>query len=174
MYRKLIVLFSALAVAFSISACGNSSSSQPTTTPVQPTTVPTETTEAVNVETETTAPGFTPVTLVDDENCTVTVTGIDPDNIFGYTLNVFLENKTDLELMYTLDSVSVNGYMCDPFWASTIASGKKSNEKITFMESDFEDNGITEVTDITFTLRIYDNNDWAAENLIEQTFTLNP
>ena len=132
-------------------------------------------TEIVEVVEETIPePTFTEHILVDDENCTVKITGIDTDNMWGYTLKVFLENKTELELMYSLDGVSVNGFMCDPFWASTVTANMKSNEEISFSEESFAQNGIDVPTEITFTLRIYDNNDWDAENLLEQEYTVYP
>ena len=92
----------------------------------------------------------------------------------GYGVKVFLENKTDKELMFSVDQVSVNGYMCDPLWATTVAAGKKANEQITFFKSDLEENNITKVEEITFTLNVYDNNDWTAEHLVTETFTIKP
>ena len=123
---------------------------------------------------EVTEPVFAEQILVDDDNCTVKITGIDADNLWGYTLKVFLENKTELELMYTVDCVSVNGFMCDPFWASTVTANMKSNEEISFSEETFERNSIETPTEITFTLRIYDNNNWEADYLVEQEFTIYP
>lgn len=170
MHKKIYAFIAACTLSLSAVGCGNSSTpaTQATTEATQPTTV------ATTAPTETTAPQFETITLVDDENCTMTITGINPDGFLGYTLKVFLENKTDKELMFSLDEVSVNGYMCDPFWASTVSAGKKANEEISFLESDFETNGITEVTDITFTLNVYDSNDWTADNFVSQTFTVNP
>ena len=117
---------------------------------------------------------FQETVFVDDENCTFTIKSIDPDGDWGYTLNAFLENKTDLNLMFSLDAVSVNGFMCDPFWASQVSAGMKANEEISFYESSLEDLGITDVTEITFTLCVYDYDDFAAEPLVEETFTIYP
>ena len=112
--------------------------------------------------------------LVDDENITVKITGTQEDSLWGYTVKIYLENNTDKELMFSVDDVSVNGFMCDPFWASTVAAGKKANEKITFSEAAFKENGIEAVEDISFTLHVYDSNDLAADSLLKKTFTVNP
>lgn len=112
--------------------------------------------------------------LYDDENCTVIVTGFDPENIWGYTVNVYLENKTDKDLMFSIGGAAVNGFMCDPFWAETVAAGKRSNTAISWMTQDFEENGITEVESLTLPFRVYDADDWAAEDLVNETFTVNP
>ena len=112
--------------------------------------------------------------LVEDENITVKVTGTQEDSLWGYTVKVYLENNTDKELMFSVDDVSVNGFMCDPFWASTVSAGKKANEKITFSEAAFAENGIEAVEEITFTLHVYDSNDLSADSLLKKTFTVNP
>lgn len=174
MMEKLIVILAALALI--VSAGCAATPAETTTKPVPqttaPTTVPTTTVPETTVP-ETTAPAVE-VTLVDDENCTVIIKGYDEDALLGYGVNVFLENKTDKELMFSVSEVSVNGYMCDPFWATTVSAGKKANEQITFFKSDLEANGIDDVEEITFTLNIYDNADWLAEYLVKESFTVTP
>ena len=82
--------------------------------------------------------------IVDDENCTFTITKAEDDKIWGFTLKVFCENKTeDKTLMFAIGNASVNGYMVDPAWAEEVAPGKKSNGEVTFSSSAFEDIGIT-------------------------------
>lgn len=112
--------------------------------------------------------------LFDDANCTMIVTGFDPENTWGYTVNVYLENKTDKTLMFSIDGAAVNGFMCDPYWAVTVAPGKRSNTDISWMASDFEENGITAVDTLTLPIRVYDSNDWLAQALIDETFTVKP
>jgi len=175
-FSKILSLIAVAALVFTMTACSSTGSDVETgTDPIATTTTPIQTTvPATTTQPETTAPKFEEITLVDNENCTVIIKNVDPDNLFGYTLNVYLENKSDLELMFSVDKVSVNGFMCDPLWASTVSAGKKANQQISFLKSDFETNGITEVTDISFTLNVYDNNNWLADHLVEETFTINP
>ncbi len=175
-FRKTLSIIAVMALVLTMAACSSAGSDAETgTDPITTTTAPVQTTvPAATTQPETTAPQFSEITLVDDEKCTVIIKGVDANNIFGYTLNVYLENKTDKELMFSVDDVSVNGFMCDPFWASTVSAGKKANEQISFSESDFETNGIKEVSEISFTLNVYDNADWTADYLVEETFTVNP
>ena len=171
MMIKILSFFTALGLVCSLAACVSESSGEETgTDPIQTTDPTTAVTQPEEQPTE----GFDELVLVDNEHVTVKITGVNPNGLFGYTIQVFLENKTDLQLMYSADNVSVNGYMCDPFWATMVDAGKKSNEQISFMESDFELNGIVDVTDVTFTLVVYDSNDLMADNLVEETFTVNP
>ena len=111
--------------------------------------------------------------MVDNETCTFKITGIDPDDLFGYTVSVYPENKTDLELKFSLRNVSVNGFMCDPFWAESVTAGMKSNTEFSFYTSDFDLCGITDVTDIELTVDVYDNNDWMADYLVDETVKVN-
>lgn len=117
---------------------------------------------------------FEETVLVDDENCTFKITSINPNDEWGYTLKVLLENKTDADLMFSIDNVSVNGYMCDPFWAAEVTAGMKSNESIIFYSEDFAANGIVDPTEIEFTLSVYDYENWDEPNLVEDIFTIYP
>lgn len=133
----------------------------------------TDTHQATTATTES-APDFQEITLVDNDHLTMKITGVDTDSIWGYTLKIYLENKTDLKLMFSMDDVSVNGFMCDPYWAETVAPGMKSNTTISWFESVFQENGIKTVEEIRFTLRVYDNTDWMADDILNQKFTVNP
>ncbi|MBR4743213.1 MAG: hypothetical protein IK082_03350 [Oscillospiraceae bacterium] len=113
--------------------------------------------------------------IVDDENCTFKIVKAEDDALWGFTLKAFCENKTaDKTLMFSIDDVSVNGYMSDPVWATEVAAGKKSNDEITFLTSSFETIGITTADEITFTLNVYDYDDWMADYLVSDTFTIYP
>jgi hypothetical protein len=128
--------------------------------------------EAVQPFTRTPVEGET--VLFDNESCTMIVTGYDPDSEWGYSMNAYLENKTDKTLMFSIQDAAVNGFMCDPFWAESVAPGKRSNTVISWLSSDFEENGIVQVESIVLPIRVYDNEDYLAENLIDESFTLNP
>lgn len=172
MIQKTAAALLCMLLTLSLAACSSSPADEttaPTTTngaPAATTTVP-----------ETSAPeetGFEEMVLVDNDDIFFKITGIEEDPIWGYSLKVYIENKTDIELMFSVDDVSVNGFMCDPFWAESVAAGKKSNSSISWFESAFSENGITEVEEITFTLQAYDSNDFTAEDVLLETFTVKP
>lgn len=142
---------------------------QPSATPTQP-TQPSQTQATV----QPTEPPVAETVVTDHPECTVTIRKVDPEGTFGYTLALLLENKTEMELMFSLSGVSVNGYMCDPYFAATVSAGMKANEKVSFPEKNLAANGITDVTDITFTLSVYDATDVLAEYLVEEEFTFYP
>ena len=177
--KKLIALILVLSILMAFAACGEMVPSEDidgnaetaaTAGKVEPEEEGEEKEEVASVQ----QPDFPETIIVDDENCTVKITSIEADDMWGYTLKVYLENKTDLNLMYSLDQVSVNGYMCDPFWATTVNAGMKANEDISFTKESFKECGITDVTDITFKLRVYDDEDWTADALVEDMYVIYP
>ena len=172
--KKIIAFFMVAALAISMAACSASAGEETETTETTATTTPSTQATTHTTQPPATQPSFSPITLAETEDVTVKIMGVEDDGLMGYTLKVFLENKTDLELMFTVENVSVNGFMCDPFWADTVDAGKKANESITFLKSDFEENGIEVVEEITLTLRIYDNNDWLADNIFKESITIKP
>ena len=88
---------------------------------------------------------FEEVVAIDNAECAVKITEIDPDNMWGYTLKAQLENKsTEKTYMFSVESASINGVQCDPMFASEVAAGKKANEEINFSTDTLEENGIVE------------------------------
>ena len=169
-FQKMMALLLAAVLCLTLAACGGAEEN------TTGNTNPSQLAGSSSSPQEGTKPSGTSKeqVLVEDENITVKVTGTQEDSLWGYTVKVYLENNTDKELMFSVDDVSVNGFMCDPFWASTVSAGKKANEKITFSEAAFAENGIEAVEEITFTLHVYDSNDLSADSLLKKTFTVNP
>lgn len=114
------------------------------------------------------------VVLADNEDLRFVIEWADEEDSSAYTVYVYMENKTDRNLMYAWDLVSVNDVMIDPFWAMSVAAGKKACSEVTFYRSVLESNGIAEVSDIEFTLLVSDYDDWEADYLLEETYTYQP
>ena len=112
--------------------------------------------------------------LLDNDDVCVIVTGCEEDEFWGYSVNLYLVNKTEKELMFSADDVSVNGFMADPYWATTVRAGKVAFSSMSWFDSTFEENGITTVEDIEMTFRIYDSEDWFADDLFNEVITLKP
>ncbi len=127
-----------------------------------------------NVPVETDEISFEEMTVVDNEQCAIKITGIEPDNTWGYTLNAYFENKSeDKTYMFSVQNAAINGLQTDPFFATTVAAGKKSNEDINF-SADLSSYGLTDYTDIELTFRVYDNDDWTADDVALQTVHVYP
>lgn len=118
---------------------------------------------------------FAEIVAVDNDECTIKITGIDPDNLWGYTLKTQFENKSaDKTYMFSVESASINGVQSDPFFATEVAAGKKSNNEISFSDSELEDNGVGDYTDIELTFHVYDSDDWMADDVARETVHVYP
>ena len=117
---------------------------------------------------------FSGPVAVDNSECTIKVTEIDPDNIWGYTVKLFLLNKTNKNVMFSVDKVSVNGYMADPFFAKSVSAEKCAFSSMSWSDTIFEENGITSIEEIEFNLRVYNVDDWFEDDLVNKTVSLTP
>ena len=92
----------------------------------------------------------------------------------SYIMKCYLENKTDKSLMFTWKDTSVNGFMMDPFWATTVPSGKREYSDISFSNSDLEKNDIKSIEEIEYTLHIYDSAHWMTGDVVNEQFVYKP
>lgn len=113
-------------------------------------------------------------TIIDNDYVSVIVTGYEHDDIWGYTVNLFLVNKSDKEIMFSVDDASVNGYMADPFYATSVMPGKCSFSSMSWSDSILEENSISEIEEIEFSFRAYDSNEFTSEDFANEVITLNP
>ncbi len=118
---------------------------------------------------------FAEIVVVDNEECVIKITGIEEDDIWGYVLNATLENKSsDKTYTYTIDSASVNGVEVSPLFYTDVTPGNMSNEEISFSTDILEYNGIYEFTDIQLRFRVYDADDWSADDIVFQEVNVYP
>lgn len=179
--KRLAALLLAFTLLFSLAACGgdvtgnNTNSSENNNSTNSSQNGNTNNGQNNNKDDKKNEISFTEIVAVDNDECTIKITDIDPDNLWGYTLKVQLENKsTEKTYMYSVESASINGVQCDPFFATEVAAGKKSNNEISFSDSDLEDNGVGDYTDIELTFRVYDSNDWMADEVARETVHVYP
>ena len=78
-----------------------------------------------------------------------------------------------MDIVFSTDSFSINGYMVSVLFATKVAAGKKENTLITIFDSDLELNGITEIENIEFELRIYNAGDLVNGTIVRDTYTVN-
>lgn len=112
--------------------------------------------------------------ILDNEYVTAIVTGYEQDSLFGYTVKLFLVNKTDTVVMFSVEDASVNGLMLDPFYAKSVSAGKCAFSEMNWFDSKFEENGIETVENIEFTFRAYNYEDWLADDFANEFVTLTP
>ncbi len=92
---------------------------------------------------------FSGLVAIDNAECKLSITEVDPDNFLGYALKVQLENKsTDKTYTFSLTSAAINGVECASLFSTEVTPEKKANYDITFLTGDIEDANIKKYTDI--------------------------
>lgn len=132
------------------------------------------TTSSIYLGTHTVAPIPAKIVIIDDDICTMKITEIDPNGDWGFTFKVYCENKTNHAVGFYIDYASVNGYMCDPFWGTELPAGKKENSSFEFSHSTLRDLGVTSLDELELGLRIVNADDWSADPLVDDVYTIFP
>ena len=110
--------------------------------------------------------------IADNEVLTFIVMNVDDELADYYTLNCYISNNTDKDLLISWEDVSVNGFMVNPFWALSVSAGKQAYVEIIFFRSDLEKQDIEVVQDIEFTLQVTDADTW--DDVYQLTATFKP
>lgn len=115
--------------------------------------------------------------LVDNENIKAVLIDYEEDDIWGYVAELYLVNKTDRELMFSAEDVSINGVMADPLFAKSVKPYKSAFASITWSEDSLKEidiNDFDEINDIELSLRVYDYENILDEDIFKKKFNLKP
>ncbi len=82
---------------------------------------------------------------------------VDEDSFWGAAVLLYIENTTGKNINVSCDDISINGFMVDSFFYSTVYAGKMAMDTITISASDLEENDITSIDEIELKFRIVDS-----------------
>lgn len=133
---------------------------QDETEPPDETDVPDETEPPEDTEAPSGEVTVSEQVILDKKDIKITLKSFEDDSWFGPELNVLIENGTDKDLTFTIDSACVNGYMNSAVMYATVAAGKKANDDISLSTSDLEACGITTVASVDLSFRIYESSSY--------------
>lgn len=113
--------------------------------------------------------------IVDNDKVTVIVTGYENDETAEYSVNLFLVNKLNEEVVFKFDNASINGFTDNAFYATSVSAKNCAFSKIFWSADVLQKNGIESVEEIAFLLRAFGYDDWFDEDdLVNMNVTLNP
>ncbi len=160
-----------------MTACGETSEAAvPTPSNASGNTVPADKPKEEQPKTETVPAEYTikDYVVADNDQCQFKINEV-KDKKGSAEFSVYCENRTEeTNLMFAIDNCSANGCAIDPFWADTVAPGKKANGTFTFNKADLDLYGISSIDELRFELRIYDSDDWIDGKVVEEIFTVYP
>lgn len=97
------------------------------------------------------------VLLLDQDNVKITVKEVDDKNSFwGADIYIYVENNTDKSISVQASSVSIDGFMVEPYFSCEVAAGKKSYDTITFMEEELKENNIESIDNMEVSFSVSD------------------
>ncbi|MEA4870132.1 hypothetical protein SDC9_121955 [bioreactor metagenome] len=105
-------------------------------------------------------PSIAETVLLDQDGIRVTATGLAEDEWIGPAINVLIENSTDRTITVQALDVSINGIMLSPIFFCEVAAGKKSNETISFYQTDLDNAGISTIQSIELKIEALDSDSW--------------
>lgn len=177
MKKTLAMLLAALMLL--LPACGQGTSSDAPSSPLEQTVAPVQTEGPAPEETPTQTAGptqssggsgqaFDPsatieeTVLVDESDVKITTTGL-KYTASSVKLSLSIENNSDKNLSFHAGTLgyncnSVNGYMVDDgYLNASVASGKKTNETVTFDVGELTLLGFTDIADVELGFDISDD-----------------
>ena len=179
--KRMICLILALTMVFALAACGGKEEPVVTTATevnveIDEATAPEETTEAAETETTEAPNTVMPVetVLLDNESCTFSFGPASASEVAGMQINVTCVNKTQENLVFSWNDVSVCGLMYDPCWAVTVPAGETLVSQVEIDTYALETMDIHAVDEITFQLHVVSSENWMDAPYVAEYFTIYP
>ena len=86
---------------------------------------------------------------------------VDENSFWGTAILLYIENNSGKNVGITVDDMSINGFMMNPFFSTTVYDGKKAIDDITVFSSDLEKNGIESIEEVELKFHIYDTDSYS-------------
>lgn len=103
--------------------------------------------------------------LVEERGVTVTYAGMEMTEEGNAELRMTVENNSEQPILVNVQDFSANGMMMNAMFATQVTPGKKSNDELTIYASTLEENGVTAVESVEFSLVVF--NDDTLDTIVE-------
>lgn len=81
---------------------------------------------------------------------------VDENSFWGTAILLYCENTSGKNVGISVEEMSINGFMMNPLFSTTVYDQKKSLDEITVFSSDLENNGIEKMEEVELKFHIYD------------------
>ena len=81
---------------------------------------------------------------------------VDENSFWGSAILLYCENNSEKNVGISVEEMSINGFMMNPLFSTTVYSGKMALDDITVFYTDLEENGITAIEEVELKFHIYD------------------
>lgn len=98
--------------------------------------------------------------VYDDNDVKVIIKSLKDDPIWGESLLLYVENNGSTDIGVSCESLSVNGFMMTTLFSETIFCGTYTVSDLELLSSSLEENGITDIESISFSLNFYNKQNY--------------
>lgn len=112
-----------------------------------------KTSEYANMDT---TPDDAGVELYNGNGIRIVGKAVDENSFWGKAILLYCENNSGKKVGINVEEMSINGFMMNPVFSTTIYDGRMSIDDITIFSSDLEDNGIESIEEVELKFHIYD------------------
>ena len=112
-----------------------------------------QTSEYANMDT---TPNDTGMELYNENGIKIVGKTVDENSFWGTAILLYVENTSGKNVGISVDDMSINGFMMNPYFSTTVYDGKKAIDDITVFSSELEENGIESIEDVELKFHIYD------------------
>jgi len=81
---------------------------------------------------------------------------VDENSFWGTAILLYCENNSGKNVGISVNEMSINGFMMDPLFSTTVYDGKKAFEDITIFSEDLTANGIEAIEEVELRFHIYE------------------
>lgn len=81
---------------------------------------------------------------------------VDENSFWGSAILLYCENTSDKNMTISVDDMSINGFMMNPLFSTTVYANKKAINDITVFSSDLEENGISSIDTVELKFKIHE------------------
>ena len=113
-----------------------------------------KTSQFANMDTTSMDGGFI---LVDQDGIKIMGKYVDENSFWGTSVLLYIENNTNKNVDISCEGFSINGFMIDSYFGSTLYAGKKAMPSISILQSDLDANGITSIDKIQLSFKVCDD-----------------
>ena len=94
--------------------------------------------------------------LLNEKGIKVVGKTVDENSFWGAGILLYCENKSGKNIRISVEEMSINGFMINPFFSAGVYDGKMAIDSITIFSSDLEENDIEKIEEVELKFKVYD------------------
>ncbi len=100
-----------------------------------------------------------PLVIVDQDGVKISFLGLG-ESYLGPSIKLKIENNTDQNITVQQRDMSINGIMMNGIFSSDVSPGKIANDSIDILDSDLEENSISQIENVELSFVVFNADSW--------------